>query len=341
VDGRRENGRVNRRRIAWLAAAAALLLVLAAAAQAQAVVSATGAISRGSGNTLQLVVRNTGNETIDLLHLSLRSGTRIAAANPNRGSCDVIQVITPRDSIGCDGFRVGQGGQLRISLRTSARYPDGGGGTLLVYSGGGANSSEPVPVIGPSATEGGQPQVGRTELVEVVSGLVRVRKRGTKRFVRLRAGRLLPDRSEIDTRRGTAQITVAGDPGAGNQTALVSEGRAIIDQNRRARPTTTLIMSQPLSCGSRAASAARRKRRARIFVKTNGGRIKTSGNWASGTASGTAWRTIDSCKTTTVTVTEGTVSVFDKVLRKRVRVTAPDSYTAHIGRSPGVRTPGR
>jgi hypothetical protein len=148
--------------------------------------------------------------------------------------------------------------------------------------------------------------------------------------VRLRRGRLLPDGSEIDTRRGTARVTVASDQPSGLSTATVSEGRAIIDQNRTRRPTTTLRLSEPLACPRRlaTAAAARARKGRQIFVKTNGRRFKTRGNHAAGTASGTAWRTTDTCSTTTIKVTEGTVRVRDLRRRRTVDVKAPGSYTA-------------
>ena len=119
-----------------------------------------------------------------------------------------------------------------------------------------------------------------------------VRRRGSRCFTRLRRGQLLPNGSEIDTRRGAARITVASDEPDGRSTATVSEGRAIIDQSRARRPTTTLELSEPLACPRPAtlatATAARGRKQRQIFVKTNGGRFKTRGNHAAGTATGTA-----------------------------------------------------
>ena len=173
-------------------------------------------------------------------------------------------------------------------------------------------------------------------------GVVLVRRRGGRRFVRLRRGQLLPDGSEIDTRRGTIRVTVASDQAGGLSTATVSEGRAIIDQNRAARPTTTLRLSEPLACAGRVATAslarAKRRKQREIFVRTKGGRFKTRGNHAAGTASGTAWRTSDTCSSTTIKVVEGTVRVRDLRRRRTVNVTAPDSYTA---RRRSAVAPGR
>jgi DNA-binding beta-propeller fold protein YncE len=176
----------------------------------------------------------------------------------------------------------------------------------------------------------GAPVVGRSELVRPVRGVVLVRRRGSRRFVRLRRGQLLPDGSEIDTRRGTARVTVASDQPGGRSTAIVSEGRAIIDQNSAARPTTTFRLSEPLVCPRRLATAAtaRKRKKGPIFIRTKDPRFRTEGDHAAGTATGTAWRTTDTCATTTIKVTDGTVRVRDFRRRRTVNVTAPDSYTA-------------
>ena len=67
-------------------------------------------------------------------------------------------------------------------------------------------------------------------------GVVLVRRRYSRRFVRLRGGELVPDASEIDTKRGAAQIAVASNRRGRLATATVSDGRAVIDQDRGRRP---------------------------------------------------------------------------------------------------------
>ncbi|MGH2948877.1 MAG: hypothetical protein ACRDPC_21920, partial [Solirubrobacteraceae bacterium] len=192
------------------------------------------------------------------------------------------------------------------------------------------------------------PVAGRSEVVEPVSGIVRVRRRGTRRFVRLRAGQLLPDRSEVDATRGVVRIVVAAvRDGSATASVLLSEGRAVIDQNRARRPRTTLPLSGPLTCRreGRASTAAQKRKRKRkrarkrsIFTQTDGGRFRSRGNHAAATASGTAWRTTDRCASTRIDVREGTVRVRDLVRRRRVVVRAPDSYTA---RKRAARRPAR
>jgi hypothetical protein len=156
----------------------------------------------------------------------------------------------------------------------------------------------------------------------------------------LRAGQAVPDRSELDTRRGVARVTVAANrDGTATSSIDVSEGIALIDQ--KASLLTELKLTERLSCprATRATtSQRRRKKRRKLFTRTDGGRFRTRGNWAAATAGGTAWRTIDTCTSTRIQVTEGTVEVRDRAARRTVDVTAPDSYTAR--RSRGARSSG-
>jgi hypothetical protein len=179
----------------------------------------------------------------------------------------------------------------------------------------------------------GRPVAGRSEIVQVVSGTVRVRQRGTRRFVRVRADTLITDGSEIDATRGVLRLIVAATrDGSQTSSALVSRGRAIVDQNRAARPLTTLRLSGPLRTGRQASVSQRRKKRRRgsrsLFTETDGGRFRTRGTYGAATASGTAWLTTDRATTTKITVFDGRVRVRDLVLRRTRTVRAPNSYTA-------------
>jgi hypothetical protein len=319
----------------------AAVAALAIAAPAQAVVQATGTLAYTTGNGIALDVVNSGDEAFQQITFTPGPET-VSLRNPGTagGTC---AVLTSSNGFSCEGFNLAPGARRTFTFTTTNPYPQGGGGTLLASQASpGTGAGGPFFVEGPVGGPSQQPpQVGKSELVQAVSGVVKVRKRGKKRFVRIRPGDslLVRDRSEIDVTRGQAQIVVAANRQGQTSTVDVSEGRAIIDQNTARNPTTTLKLSAPLAC-PRGATAARRKKKRKIFVHTIGGRIKTRGNWASGTASGTAWRTTDTCTATTVQVTEGIVIVRDLVKKRNVRVPAPGSYTARRGgRSPS--TPGR
>ena len=189
----------------------------------------------------------------------------------------------------------------------------------------------PPPPAGPAVRIA--PVAGRSEVVQVVSGVIRVRQRGSRRFVRVRADTLIQDGSEIDATRGVLRLVVAAvRDGSRTASALVSRGRAIVDQNRAARPLTTLRLSGPLTTGPprerRPAPQERRRGSRSLFTETDGGRFRTRGTYGAATASGTAWLTTDRATTTKITVAEGRVRVRDLVRRRTITVRAPNSYTA-------------
>jgi hypothetical protein len=297
--------------------------MLGVAAPAEAVVSASGGLSRISENRYELLVRNTGDESFS--QFFFRPVPTVTVSDP----IFIDANCTPAaEGFHCDRRTLGPFDEATVSFRTNRPYPTDGGGTIFPAQAGPVGAG--FPVEGPSEITAQQPVVGRSELVEAVRGVVLVRRRGSRRFVRLRGGQLLPDRSEIDTRRGTARVTVASDQRGGLSTATVSQGRAIIDQNRAARPTTTFRLSEPLACPRRlaTAAAARKRKKGDIFIRTKDPRFRTKDDKAAGTSSGTAWRTTSTCTTTTIKVTEGTVRVRDFRRRRTVNVSAPDSYTA-------------
>jgi dipeptidyl aminopeptidase/acylaminoacyl peptidase len=85
--------------------------------------------------------------------------------------------------------------------------------------------------------------------VTPVSGIVRVRLRGTAAFVDLTALSSVPVGSELDVTRGRVRLVSAA-AGSQTQTADFYQGRAIISQ-ARTTPLTTLTLSEPLTCPKR------------------------------------------------------------------------------------------
>lgn len=177
-----------------------------------------------------------------------------------------------------------------------------------------------------------RPAAGTREVVEPLRGVVLVRPRGRRRFVRLLGARSIPDGSEIDTTRGVLRLVVAARRGSGRTAAArVSGGRAIVDQNTRAIPTTTLRLSGRLDCRRAGQAASERRRRARsrkLVVRTPGGRFRSRGRYAAASAGGTAWRTTDHCESTRISVMSGRVAVKDLARRRTVVVRAPRRYRA-------------
>ena len=136
--------------------------------------------------------------------------------------------------------------------------PDGAGWALWHQGTG----SAPIFVapLAASATAAPQPPpppvAGRTVNVAVVSGTVRVRLRGTNRFVDLRRLRQVPTGSELDTLRGRVRLTSAA--ARGTQTGLFYNGRFVVTQRRTGARLTDLRLSGPLAARAARRAAARR-----------------------------------------------------------------------------------
>lgn len=300
------------RRLGPLTALLALALVAPAGAQTTA---ATATIA-GSGTSYTLTVLNTGQTQIQCLRFEPPQGVQVTAA-------DGPGTVT-RDPLGfsAQGLAIGPDQRVDFTFTTSAPYPENAGGTLFVSPDCQAGSDVRGTVTGPAPTP--VPVKGETVVTQVIDGVVLVRRRGSRRFVRLSGVTAIPDGSQIDTTRGRMRLTVDAGNGA-TQSAEVSEGRAIVDQNKAARPTTTLRLSEPLACPRRgtASAAAKRKKRRRLFLRTKGGRFRTQGRFGAAVASGTAWRTTDACDFTLVQVTEGIVTVRSLRTGATRRVAAP------------------
>ena len=155
-----------------------------------------------------------------------------------------------------------------------------------------------------------------------VSGTVRVKERGSNRYVTLRAGDQIPVGSSVDTREGRVTIVAAGRGG----TSDFFDGLFKISQTRGSRPLTTLTLTEQLACPRRASAAAKKK--TRKLWGDGSGRFRTAGRYAAATVRGTRWLVQDRCTSTSVRVTRGSVTVRDQVKRKNVIVRAPRSYTA-------------
>ena len=149
------------------------------------------------------------------------------------------------------------------------------------------------------------------------------------RFTPLKVQTRLPVGSEVDTARGTIQLTARAGLTNAYQTAQFYSGRFQILQKSREQGITEMRMTGALSCRSEAKSAAARSRRLWGHGK---GRFRTRGRNSTATVRGTWWLQKDTCSGTTTTVREGVVTVRDFAKRKNVVVKAPKSYRARAGR---------
>jgi hypothetical protein len=169
------------------------------------------------------------------------------------------------------------------------------------------------------------PVAGVSVNVAPVAGTVRVRVRGSNRFVSLANLRNVPVGSELDVTRGRVRLVSAAAAGR-TQSGVFYQGRGIVRQPRGRAPATTLVLSGPLACPRRAPSATNPPRR-RLWGNATG-RFSTKGRYASAAVRGTIWLTEDRCDGTLIRVTRGTVTVRDLVARRTVTVRAGRSYLA-------------
>ena len=167
-----------------------------------------------------------------------------------------------------------------------------------------------------------------------VRGRVLVRRRGQAKFRRIASGELIPAGSELDTARGRVRLYVATNRQGGVASAVLYGGRFIFRQTGKARLRTKFTLSQPLDgCGSARTAAAtasrhRHRHRARhVWVTENGGDFETRGQYVGTSVQGTRWLTADTCTTSLVRVTQGTVAVQDLVRQRTVTLHAGQTYT--------------
>jgi len=119
-------------------------------------------------------------------------------------------------------------------------------------------------------------------------------------FTELHPGDRIPNRSLIDTTRGTLQISVRGSNGS-PQTAAFKDGVFRLLRTSSS-PVTTLKLEGPLACGARSASSSAtgtrtstRGGKGRSLWGSGKGKFRTSGKRGSGSVRGTTWQVTDRC----------------------------------------------
>jgi Tol biopolymer transport system component len=223
-------------------------------------------------------------------------GTQIAFVNDPG---DNIQVQEELYVVNADGSNVRR---LNVDTETTVDW--------------GRQSIVPPPVAGVSVN------------VAPVSGVVRVRVRGTNRFVSLASLRNVRVGSELDVTRGRVRLTSAARAGR-TQTGVFYQGRGVVQQERATR-LTTMTLSGRLVCPRRSSSSsggAPRPRVRRLWGNATG-QFRTRGRFSSATVRGTVWLTEDRCDGTLVRVRTGRVAVRDFAQRRTVVVRAGQSYFA-------------
>jgi hypothetical protein len=165
-----------------------------------------------------------------------------------------------------------------------------------------------------------------------VSGTVKIKRPGRKRFVTLTAEAQIPVGSSIDTRKGRIAITAAQGKGK-SATADFYDGLFKLTQTKGSKPVATLTLTEKLSCPRKgSASAAAKKKKQRRLWGDGKGRFRTKGKHSAATVVGTKWLVQDRCASTLTRVVRGRVKVRDFAKRKTVTVRAGKRYTARAKR---------
>jgi hypothetical protein len=182
-----------------------------------------------------------------------------------------------------------------------------------------AQTPQPTPTPEPTP-------VPQQTVVARPTGTVKVRLKGTNRFVNLSATTGIPLGSEIDAKRGRVELEAVPRPGAAPERAVFYGGIFVVTQRGG---VTNLKLSERLTgCSSRARAAQGRKVKTRKLWGNGRGRFRTSGRYSAATVRGTRWLVQDRCTSTTTRVVQGVVTVRDNVRRKNVVVRAGKRYTA-------------
>jgi hypothetical protein len=162
----------------------------------------------------------------------------------------------------------------------------------------------PIPTPIPTAT----PVVNRTIVVAEERGTVKVKVRGSRRYVNLNEVRGIPVGSTVDTRKGRVRLTSIPKAGAPPETAVFYSGIFRVTQSKG---ITNLTLTQQLAkCPKkgRAAAAAKKPKKRKLWGNGKGS-FRTTGRHSAATVRGTKWLVEDSCKGTLTRVTQGSVSV--------------------------------
>jgi hypothetical protein len=176
------------------------------------------------------------------------------------------------------------------------------------------------------------PVAGKTVNALLKSGRVRIRLPKTDKFVRLQEGQQVPVGTVFDTRNGHVTLVAAANRQGGTATSEFWAGIFRLGQNRKARPTTTLTLTEKLRCpkAGSATTAAKRMKKRRLWGNGSG-KFRTKGKHSAATVVGTKWLVEDRCKATLTRVVRGRVSVRDFVKKRTVIVRAGKRYTARAG----------
>jgi hypothetical protein len=169
------------------------------------------------------------------------------------------------------------------------------------------------------------PEFEKSVVVRPVSGVVRVRLRGSSRFVDLRSLDDVPLGATIDTRRGRIELRAVNQRGGAVETVQLYDGMFKVDQKRG---ITNFTLNEPLApCGKRGRAAAKKPKSRRLWGDGKGS-FRTSGKYSAATVRGTRWLVRDSCAGTLTRVAQGSVTLTFRTIKVQRILRAGKSYLA-------------
>jgi hypothetical protein len=263
---------------------------------------------------------------------SQNADPKIAAEPTNEGGATNVLTIAADspaiDAVTPCSLSVDQRGYLRYTTFgppcDAGAYERSG-----VAPAGGAEPTPQPPTPTPTATPEPTPVANQTVVAREVRGTVRVRLRGTNRFVDIDASTPIRVGSEFDARRGTIEITAVSRPGRPPEKAEFRDGIFLLTQSRG---ITDLKLTEALNCRRARASTAQRKPKKRKLWGKGTGKFRTTGSYSAATIRGTEWLVQDTCTTTFTRVRTGVVAVRDKVKKRTIIRRAGQTYTARARR---------
>ncbi|MDP9345044.1 MAG: hypothetical protein M3P44_04880, partial [Actinomycetota bacterium] len=190
------------------------------------------------------------------------------------------------------------------------------------------------PAATPRTAPAPTPAIGRSVIVDPLSGTTRIRRPGSHTFKIVRRALKAPVGSEFDTRRGSLVLTSAL-PGGRVQQARFGGATFKVRQSRGGRGMTDIILTgdAPAASAGRAggvmaAAVPTRKKPPSLWAHDSHGRYRTFGRNSVATVRGTTWRTTELATGTLTQVTSGAVSVRDLRGGVSVMVRAGGRYLA-------------
>ncbi|MDQ1700954.1 MAG: virginiamycin lyase, partial [Frankiaceae bacterium] len=205
-----------------------------------------------------------------------------------------------------------------LTVQPRAQDPVAGPGEAVTP--GSPAAPEPLPALGSSVVGG------------VASGTVLVRDPGGKTW-KMGKGDRVKNGSVIDARNGRVRIVSALDAKGHTQAASFWGGVFAVRQSRGSHGMVDIhLQGTAQGCAHGVARSAKRRPPVKLWGKDRGGRYRTFGSSSVATVRGTEWLVMETCAGTVTRVVEGSVSVWDRGLHKRVLLAAKPRGAAYLAR---------